>query len=90
MESEGLQGVCEQLRQEVAAELVTGPGKRWRCPAGLKPRIVSYARVCRERGEPLHEISARLGLVEFDAGKVASCRSQGAVRGLSLGFDRRF
>ena len=64
MESESLECVCERLRQEVAAELVTGPGKRWRCPSGLKSRIVSYARVCRERGEPLLEISNRLGLVE--------------------------
>ncbi len=64
MESESLEGVCERLRQEVAAELVSGPGKRWRCPAGLKSRIVSYARVCRERGEPMLDISNRLGLVE--------------------------
>ena len=56
--------MCERLKQEVAAELVTGPGKRWRCPAGLKSRIVSYARVCRERGEPVLDISIRLGLVE--------------------------
>ena len=59
MESASLEGVCERLREEVAAELVTGPGKRWRCPAGLKSRIVSYARVCRERGEPLLDISDR-------------------------------
>lgn len=64
MEPESLEDVCERLRQEVAAELVTGPGKRWRCPGGLKSRIVSYARVCRERGEPLLDISSRLGLVE--------------------------
>ena len=64
MESESLESVCERLRQEVAAELKTGPGKRWRCPAGLKSRIVSYARVWRERGEPLLDISNRLGLVE--------------------------
>ncbi len=64
MKSESLEGVCERLRQEIAAELVSRPGKRWRCPAGLKSRIVSYARVCRERGEPLGDISGRLGLVE--------------------------
>ena len=64
MESASLECVCERLKQEVAAELVTCPGKRWRCPSGLKSRIVSYARVCRERGEPLLEISNRLGLVE--------------------------
>ena len=64
MESESLEGVCERLKQEVASELLTGPGKRWRCPAGLKSRIVSYAKVVRERGEPLGDISGRLGLVE--------------------------
>jgi hypothetical protein len=64
MESASLEGVCARLKLEVAAELITGPGKRWRCPAGLKSRIVSYARVCRERGEPLLDISNRLGLVE--------------------------
>ena len=64
MESASLEGVCERLKQEIAAELVTGPGKSWRCPTGLRSRIVSYARVCRERGEPLLEISNRLGLVE--------------------------
>ena len=64
MESESLESVCERLKQEVAAELVSCPGKKWRCPAGLKSRIVSYARVCRERGEPLGDISGRLGLVE--------------------------
>jgi len=56
MESTSLEGVCERLRQEVAAELVTGPGKSWRCRAGLKSRIVSYARACRKRGEPSVEI----------------------------------
>jgi hypothetical protein len=64
MEIRSLDGVCERLTQEVAAELETGPGKRWRCPACLRSRIVSYARVCRERGEPLLDISSRLGLVE--------------------------
>ena len=64
MESVGLDEVCEQLRQEVAAELESRPGKKWRCPEGLRSRIVSYAKVCREQGEPLHLISGRLGLVE--------------------------
>ena len=64
MEIGSLDGVCERLKQEVASELVTGPGKRWRCPAGLKSRIVSYARVCSERGEPVLDVSIRLGLVE--------------------------
>jgi hypothetical protein len=64
MEIGSLDEVCEQLGQEVAAELESRPGKRWRCPVPLRSRIVSYARVCREQGEALLEISNRLGLVE--------------------------
>jgi hypothetical protein len=64
MEAGSLDEVCEQLRREIEAELESRPGKRWRCPAPLRSRIVSYARVCREQGEPLHQISRRLGLVE--------------------------
>ena len=64
MEIESLDQVCEQLRQEVASELESRPGKRWRCPVPLRSRIVSYAKVCRERGEPLLAITDRLGLVE--------------------------
>ena len=64
MEIGSLDDVCDRLRREVAAELESRPGKRWRCPVPLRSRIVSYARVCRERGEPLLDISNRLGLVE--------------------------
>jgi len=64
MENERLDDLCERLAQEIAGELESKPGKRWRCPRGLRSRIVSYARVCRERGEPLLDISNRLGLVE--------------------------
>lgn len=64
MEIESLDEVCEELRQEVAAELESRPGKRWRCPVPLRSRIVSYAKVCRERGEPLLAITDRLGLIE--------------------------
>jgi hypothetical protein len=64
MENRSLDGLCEQLTREIAAELESRPGKRWRCPVGLRTRVVSYARVCRERGEPLLDISNRLGLVE--------------------------
>ncbi len=64
MEIGSLDDVCERLSREVAAELESKPGKRWRCPVPLRSRIVSYARVCRERGEPLLDISNRLGLVE--------------------------
>lgn len=64
METRSLNEVCEQLKNEIAAELESRPGKRWRCPVPLRSRIVSYARVCRERGQPLLDISKRLGLVE--------------------------
>jgi transposase-like protein len=52
------------LAGEVADELRSGRSKKWRCPAELRLRVVSYARVCRERGEPLGDIARRLGLVE--------------------------
>jgi len=64
MEIGSLNDVCERLSREIAAELESRPGKRWRCPAQLRSRVVSYAKVCRERGEPLLDISNRLGLVE--------------------------
>ena len=64
METRNLEEICSQLKQEVAVELESRPGKRWRCPLPLRSRIVSYAKVCREQGEPLHQISGRLGLVE--------------------------
>jgi hypothetical protein len=55
MDARSLDEVCEQLSREIAAELESQPGSRWRCPVPLRPRIVSYARVCRDQGEPLHE-----------------------------------
>lgn len=64
MEVRSLDEVCEELRREIGAQLGGRPGKRWRCPAALRGRVVSYARACRERGEPLVEIASRLGLVE--------------------------
>ena len=64
MEIGSLVDVCGRLSREIAAELESKPGKRWRCPVPLRSRVVSYARVCRERGEPLLDISNRLGLVE--------------------------
>jgi len=64
MEIGSLNEVCEQLKREIDGELEIRPGKRWRCPVPLRSRIVSYSRVCRERGEPLLDISNRLGLVE--------------------------
>jgi len=64
MGNRSLDGLCEQLTREIAAEMESRPGKRWRCSLPLRSRVVSYARVCREHGEPLHQISGRLGLVE--------------------------
>lgn len=64
MEVRSLDEVCERLRREIKTELGGRPGKRWRCPAPLRGRVESYARACRERGEPLVEIASRLGLVE--------------------------
>lgn len=41
-----------------------GRSKKWRCPPELQSKIVSYAQVCRDRGEPYFDIAVRLGLVE--------------------------
>ena len=46
MESESLEDVCERLRKVVAAELVRGPGKRRRCPAGLKSFSCKTRELC--------------------------------------------
>jgi len=64
MESGDLQRWCEELRQELAEGRGSRRSKKWRCPAELRSRIVSLARVCRGRGEPYLDISVRLGLVE--------------------------
>ena len=64
MSTSELSGLCDRLAGEVADELRSGRSKKWRCPADLRSRIVSYAQVCRERGEPLGDIGRRLGLVE--------------------------
>lgn len=64
MEDGDLQAWGEQLSKEVAGELALGRSKKWRCPRELRSRIMSYARVCRERGEPYLDIAVRLGLVE--------------------------
>jgi len=59
-----LSGLCDRLAGEVADELRSERSKKWRCPADLRLRVVSYAWACRERGEPLGDIARRLGLVE--------------------------
>jgi hypothetical protein len=64
MEARSLGDVCEELRQEVAAEVRSASGRRWRSSSDLRSRVVSYARVCREGGEPVRDIAERLALVE--------------------------
>jgi len=64
MEDQDLQTWCEQINQELAEGRTSGRSKKWRCPPELRSRIVSYAKVCRERGEPYFDIAVRLGLVE--------------------------
>ena len=64
MDETTLQGMCAGLAAAIAEELQSGRSKKWRCPAGLRSQIVVYAGICRESGEPLGDIAARLGLVE--------------------------
>jgi len=64
MEDEDLQTWSEQLRDELAEGRTSGRSKKWRCPAELRSRVVTYAKACRERGEPYLDIAVRLGLVE--------------------------
>lgn len=64
MDEASFAGLGERLAGELTEELHGRPGKRWRCPADLRSRVISYSRVCRERGETLGDIAARLGLVE--------------------------
>jgi len=69
MEVEALEREAERLAGEVARGGRREMGKRWRCPAKLRLRIVSYAVQCREVGEPLADIAGRLGLVESTLGR---------------------
>ena len=64
MEDQDLQEWCEQLRRELADGRECGRSKKWRCPPELRSRVLSFARVCRERGEPYLDIAVRLGMVE--------------------------
>ncbi len=64
MESGDLQRWSEELRQELAEGRGLGRSKKRRCPAELRSRIISFAKVCRDRGEPFLDIAVRLGLVE--------------------------
>lgn len=64
MENQDLQEWCEQLRRELADGRGSARSKKWRCPPELRSRVVSFARLCRERGEPYRDIAVKLGLVE--------------------------
>jgi hypothetical protein len=64
MEDEDLQEWCEQLRRELAVGRESGRSKKWRCPLELRSRVLSFAKICRARGEPYLDIAVRLGLVE--------------------------
>lgn len=54
----------QRLAEEVARGLPVVDGKRARCPGELRTKLVSFAHVCRERGEPVRDIAERLGLTE--------------------------
>jgi len=69
MEADALNREAERPAAEVAGCGRGELGKRWRCPARLKFRIVAYARQCREGGETLVDIAVRLGLVESTLGR---------------------
>jgi hypothetical protein len=62
VDGSNLEEVCGQLAAEIAGELRSRSSKRCRFPVGLRSMVVSYARVCRERGEVIADISERLGL----------------------------
>ena len=64
MDEATLSAMCARLAAAVAEEVRAGRSKKWRCPPDLRSQILVYAGVCRERGEPLGDIAARLGLVE--------------------------
>ena len=64
MEDQDVQTWGEQLNRELAEGRTLRRSKKWRCPPELQSRVVSYAKVCRDRGEPYFDIAVRLGLVE--------------------------
>jgi hypothetical protein len=63
MESLSFAEMGDQLVQDLDKELPVRGTKRWRCPADLKARVISYAKVCRGQGETIESIATRLGLV---------------------------
>jgi len=64
MDESALRGTGARLAGLIAEELRSGRSKKWRCPPELQSQILVYAGLCRERGEPVGDIAARLGLVE--------------------------
>jgi hypothetical protein len=64
MDDWALERECAELIGLIEGQHEGKPGKRWRCPAGLKQRVVAYAEVCRGQGESTSAIAQRLGLVE--------------------------
>jgi len=69
MDEQHLEESREELAFEVAEQLRSGRSKKWRCPADLRSRIVTYANACREQGRPVGDIAAGLGLVESTVGR---------------------
>ena len=69
MDGDALSREAMRLAEELARSGLRELGKRWRCPAKLRLRIVAYALQCRERGEAVADIAGRLGLA--DVGPVA-------------------
>ena len=63
MEIKDVETACEELRRELAQGRGAKRSKKWRCPPELQSRVVSYAKACREQGEPIEDIAGRLGLV---------------------------
>lgn len=64
MDEVALDTMRARLAAAVADEVRAGRSKKWRCPPDLRSQILVYAGICRQGGEPLGDIAARLGLVE--------------------------
>jgi len=69
MDDDALVSEARRLAAELERSGLKTLGKRWRCPARLRLRIVSHSRQCQEEGEPVADIAGRLGLVESTLGR---------------------
>jgi len=69
METDTLDREAKRLAGELARSGLKELGKRWRCPVGLRTKIVAHARQCRSDGETVADIAFRLGLVESTLGR---------------------